>query len=132
MQEALMAQLVSELIPVLVPIISGLISWGLVEFSKYMRTKTKNESANDAITHVTETISTVVTELEQTMVPAMKERAKDGKLDEVDRQALKAIAIEKVSSQIPDKMQKLTGLFVNSFEKFISSKIEKAVSDLKK
>lgn len=132
MQEALMAQLAAQMAPVVATLISGLVSWGLYEVSKYVRSKTKNEEANNAVTHITETVNTTVQELEQTMVPAIKAASADGKLSDDDKNRLKALAVEKVNRQIPDKMSKLAGLMVNSVDSFVKAKIEKAVLDLKK
>jgi len=131
MKEVLMAQLAAELAPVAATLLSALASWGMYELAKFVRTKTKNEAANDAVTHITETANTTVEELEQTLVPAFKEAASDGKLSKEDRAKLKDLAVRKVNSQIPDKMNKLASQIVNSVDRFIRAKIEKAVLDLK-
>lgn len=130
MKEVLI-QMTSDLVPVLATLLSALVSWILFEVTKFVRNKTKNEAANDAVTHITETVNTTVKELQQTLVPAFLEMAKDGKLSPEDKSKLKDLAIKKVNEQLPDKMTKSAQGVVNSIDQFIKAKIEQAVLELK-
>lgn len=131
MQE-LIVKTVDILAPVVLSAISALASWGLYELTKYLRTKTKNDNVNDAISHVCHTVDTTVKELEQEVVKALKARTSDGRLTKEDAAAVKSIAVRRVTAQIPPKIAKIMPAAVTSFGNFISAKIEKAVLELKR
>lgn len=113
--------------PVLGTILTGLVSWGVVELTKFVRTKTKNEAVNDAVTHICYTIETTVSALNQTMVQGLKKASVDGKLTQEETNKLKTLAMVKVQALIPEVMQKTAELAVTSFNDFVVSKIEQEV-----
>lgn len=119
------------LLPIIGTVISGLASWGLIELNKYVRTRTKNESINDALSHVTHTVETTVKDLEQTMVKELKAASADGKLTRQDALSLKDVAVMRIKSQVPDAIQKAAALGVKSLGDLIEAKIEKTVLELK-
>ena len=129
--EAFLAIFISSFAPVLGTLIIGLISWAAVEITKYVRTKTKNDTANDAISHICHTVSTTVAELNQTMVPAMQKAAADGKLTSSDAAMLKRLAEQKINSQIPAAISTAAKLAISSISNLIDGKIEQAVADQK-
>ena len=129
--EAFFAVFVGSLAPVLGTIMTGLVSWGAIEATKYVRTKTKNEAANDAISHICHTVKTTVAGLNQTMVPALQAAAADGKLTKADGEMLKNAAVQQVKYQIPAEVEKSAKLAVNSVNDLIDAKIEQAVGEQK-
>lgn len=129
--EAFLAIFISSFAPVLGTLMTGLISWAAVEITKYVRTKTKNDTANDAISHICHTVSTTVAELNQTMVPAMQKAAADGKLTSSDAAMLKRLAEQKINSQIPAAISTAAKLAISSISNLIDGKIEQAVADQK-
>ena len=130
--EAFLAIFASSFAPVLGTVMVGLASWAGVEATKYVRTKTKNEAANDAISHICHTVQTTVADLNQTMVPALQKAAADGKLTRADGKTLKTIAFGKVKDQIPTAVEQSARLAVTSVNDLISAKIEQAVGEGKK
>jgi hypothetical protein len=130
--EAFFAVFVSSFAPVLGTIMTGLVSWGAIEITKYIRTKTKNEAAHNAISQICHTVETTVVELNQTMVPAMQKAATDGKITKEEAEELKDLAMERINNQIPIAMKQTANLAVNSVSALISGEIEKAVGEAKR
>lgn len=126
--EEIINSFMSTLMPTIITMMSGLVSWGLVEISKYIRSKTKSEAVNDAVSHICHTVDTTVKEMAQTTA---KEFMKSGKLTSEGKQALKALAINRIKDQIPNAFIKTAGKAVSSVNQLIEAKIEKAVLELK-
>ena len=129
--EGFAAIFINTLAPVFGTVLSGLASWGLIELSKYVRTKTKNEAINEAISHVCHTVDTTVTDLAQTTVKELKAASAGGKLTLTDAQRVRATAIARIKSQVPAAIQKTAAKGVTSLSDMIEAKIEKAVLELK-
>jgi len=130
--EVLIPLFVNTILPIGGTILTGLISWGLIELNKYVKTKTKNEIVNNAMSHITHTVNTTVKELEQTIVPKVKAALKNGKLSSAEARKLKDIAIAKVKAQLPKDIEKAAYGAVNSLTSIIGAKVEGAVFDLMK
>jgi len=129
--EFLIPIFMNAVLPVAGTVVTGLVSWGLFELNKFIKTKTKNEAVHDAMAHISHTVETSVHELEQTLVPETKEALKDGKLTSEEAVKIKEIAINKVRAQLPKKMEKAAQSAVNSLNGIIGAKVEKAVLGLK-
>jgi len=125
----MMNLIISTLGPTILTLLSGLVSWGLIELTKYIRTKTKNEAVNDAVAHICHTVDTTVKELAQTTAAEYKNS--DGSLSKDAAIRLKFLAIKKVKNQVPDAIMMTAGIAVNSVNQLISAKIEKAVFEMK-
>ena len=130
--ENFLAVFVSSFAPVLGTLMVALVSWGTVEATKYIRTKTKNEIAHNAISQICDTVKTIVSELNQTVVPAMQKAAADGKLTKEDAITLKNMAVMKINEQVPIAIEKAAALAVNSIPALINAEVEKAVGEAKK
>ena len=129
--EGIAAIFINTLAPVFATVISGLVSWGLLELSKYVRTKTKNEAINDAMSHICHTVDTTVKDLAQTTVKELKAASADGRLSKEDAMRIKTTAATRVRSQVNDKIQKTAAKGVTSLSDMIEAKVEKAVLELK-
>lgn len=129
--ESMLAVLAGAFAPILGAIATGLVSWGAIEVTKYVKSKTKNEAANDAISHICHTVETTVASLNQTLVPALQQAASDGKLTAKDGSMLKKIAMNKVRSQLPTAIENSARLAVNSVNGLVEAKIEQAVGEHK-
>lgn len=129
--ETFLAIFVNSFAPVLGTIAMGLVSWGAVEITKYIRTKTKNEMAHNAISQICQTVQTTVAELNQTMVPAMQKAAVDGKITKEEAGELKDLAMERINNQIPAAIKQAAKLAVNSVSVLIEAEIEKTVGEAK-
>ena len=129
--EAFFAIFVNSFAPVLGTVVTGLVSWGIIELTKYVKTKTKNEMANNAVSQICQTVKTTVAELNQTIVPEMQKAATDGKITKDEARNLKNTAIEKINKQIPGAIEQAALLSVNSVSALIEAEIEKAVGETK-
>lgn len=118
--------------PIAGTIISVLTSWALIEFRKFIATKTKNEQINSAMTRITNTVETTVDEIAQTIVSDMRAKSQDGKLDTPQMLDVKTFAYNTVIDQIPLSVRLDAMKAVESVPKLISAKIEQAVLRLKK
>lgn len=126
--EEIINSFMSTLLPTIITMMSGLVSWGLVEITKYIRLRTKSEAVNDAVSHICHTVKTTVKEIAQTTA---KEFMKNGKLTTDGKVALKLLTINKIKEQIPNAFIKTASGAVNSVNDLIEAKIEKAVLELK-
>ncbi|MFH2064970.1 MAG: hypothetical protein ABIK15_07225 [Pseudomonadota bacterium] len=138
MTAVILGMLTQALLPVGGTIISSLVSWGLLEFKNYIKTRSmaiedenRREAANDAVSHICHTAETIVKDLEQTVAKAYKAMNADGKLTKDQQNALKNIAISRVKTQVPAALLETAQLVVNSVNELIASKIEKAVLEMK-
>ncbi len=129
--EAIIPILVNALLPAGGTILTALVSWGMVAVTKYVKTKTKNEAVNDAVSHICHTVETTVKEVEQKYVPKYKQLQAGGMHPADAAKQLKDIALERVKNQLPAAIAITANLAVNSVDGFIAAKIEKAVFDMK-
>ena len=126
-----LATLTTALVPIIGTLLTALVSWGTVELTKYIKTKTKNETAHNAISVICDTVETTVAKFNQTVIPALKEKAADGKLTQADMSAIKQTAMREVRNQIPAAVNIAAHMSVLSVTELISGKIEKAVGERK-
>lgn len=121
--------LVTTIVTTTVPL---LIGWGMTMLKKYVASKTQNEAVLVAMTQFDDLVTTTVKDLEQRVVPFYKDAMKnDGKLDDVEKKAIKKMAIANILNQLPDATQTILTGAMNNFDEYLSSKIESAVHDLK-
>ena len=114
-----MELLIAALIPTFGTILSGLASWAMIELSKYIRTKTKNEMVTGAVEVLTSTTSNVVHDLQQSVVEGMKAASADGKLSKEDMVMIKDNALAKVKAQIPAEVAKTATKAMVSIDDFV-------------
>ncbi len=126
MIDIISGMLAKALIPSLT-LLTPLVSWGLAEGAKYIRSKVKNDLVDNALTRITHTVETTVADLTQTMVRQLKKEAEDGILSFEDAERIKAVAISTVYDQVPRKIRTLALGGVNDVSDFIEAKIEQAV-----
>ena len=113
-----------------------IIGLGVIGYiSRYLSKKTealiKNIEANDydvstsILTWVKDVIITdVVKSLNETVVKATKDAAKDGKITEREGRQILEIAIDTIKAQLSDKVQEKLSLVVGDLDSWIKSVIE--------
>ena len=126
-----LATMTTALVPILGTVITALVSWGAVELTRYIKTKTKNEAAQNAIALICDAAETTVAKFNQTVIPILKEKAADGKLTKADIIAVKEAAMLEVKKQIPAVVDSAAKMSVTSINELIAGKIEKAVGERK-
>ena len=115
------------LAPIAVTLIGALVSWGLAEASRWIKSRTRNENALAALEDVSALVRTTVSEVGQTFQVA----AADGKFTADEGKQMKSLAIEKVKAQIPPMVGKHALFAVNNLNDFIASRIEREVAKKK-
>jgi len=132
MEALLVGIFMKAIVPAIGTALSTIAGLGMNEARKLIKKKTKNEAAKAALTHITHTVETVVTNLEQTLVKEMKAKKRGKKkLTQTDISQLKARAFEKVISQVAEPVKKDALLAINNIHAFVTDKIEKTVHDMK-
>ena len=117
---------------VVVPALGLLAVWAIGEATRYLRSKTKNENTTNALERLSHTATSAVAELEQVVVPAMRERSADGHLSSEDRLYLKRLAIQRVKERVAPELQAIAQKAVANIDIWLSSKVEQAKLDLKR
>lgn len=113
--------------PHIVAVVGLLVSWGVYELNRYIRSKTKNEATLSAISALSEIINTTVKGLAQTAEGSLS----DGKFTKAEGEELKAKAVESIKSQITPALDKQLSMVVNDLGVFVDSKTEAAVLNVK-
>jgi hypothetical protein len=93
--------------------------------------KIQNANIKSAVEHAEDCITTVVTELSQTTVDALKSASADGKLTAEDAATIKATALAKVQSLLSENVTTTISSIYGNAEAWTASKIEAAVKNLK-
>jgi len=127
MKDIIVSQTASYLLPIIFSVLGTIGTFVLGSVNTYLKTKTTNAKAVNALERITHTANTVVSELMQTMVIGLKEKASDGKLTAADKRFLKDKAIETITKRLNMSTLQDAGLGVNDVSEFINSKIEEAV-----
>lgn len=120
------------LVPAALSVVSSVVSWVGFEIAKYVRTKTKNEKINNALAAVTDTVESVVAELDETVVRELKKASSDGRISSGDALKIKTEAVESVKKQLPGVVKSAVSMSAETLDLFIKTRIERAVSEKKK
>lgn len=112
-------QVLNTLVPLVVALIGLLGSWLIAA----VRSKLKSEQARGMLLRLSEQAGDVVLDLEQTLVPKLRDLSADGKLDKGDVEQLQGLAVAKLKEHL-GKRGKSDALKVLGF------KDEKELEDL--
>jgi len=121
-------QLMAVIVPALVSVIGLLMSWGLAELTRFIRTKTKSQAVSSAMEQVGEITWNTVNEIEK----SVRKSTEDGALTPAEARELKAIALARIKGQLPKTVQAAVKAGVNSLDDFLAGKVEEAVLTYKK
>lgn len=122
--EAFQAELVKVLVPAIGTAVSLLITWGLFELRKLIKTKTDNEAAVQAFDVVSDLVQNTVASINQ---EATKQIESNGKLNPAFAKALKQKANSVVMSQLRGATKKALAKNVRDLEVYVDNRIEAAV-----
>ena len=124
-------QAAAVLIPAFASVVVALISWGLAEAAKYVRSRSKNESVNNAIERICHMTETTVAELSQTVADDLRKASADGRIDATEAAALKARAIELVKARLGAGVMDAAAAGIADLNEFIGARIERSVREQK-
>jgi hypothetical protein len=128
MVETILAQIMTIVLPVLVTSIGVLITWGLNEGRKWVKTKSDNEAIDTAFNQLNLITTGVVKAAEQ----SIKEAAADGKITTAEAYKIKTMVVAEIRNQLPKSTEKILTGIADNINGMIDSKVEEAVFDLKK
>lgn len=116
-------------------VVPAMLTWLGVEGAKWLKARTGNENLAAALTRLTDTVNTVVAEVQQTIVTELRKKTADGHLSAQEIAEIKAAALERIRKYLgPDGVQ-ILGQYLkldqNGVISFIGAKIEAAVLAMK-
>lgn len=120
---------------VVAPVLMAALAWAAAKLAALIRSKVANEYLRGALVRLDDAVLTAVKELQQTVVAEVKAASADGKIDDVERQRIKEVALANVKSYLGPKglavLAELLGLSGDTLERYLGSRIEAAVHDLR-
>jgi len=126
--EAILIALAPQIVPVVGALVIGLATWGIAILKK----KVKMEAGKVALDQVDQIVGTVVGNLTQTTVKAMKAATKNGRLTAENKRELKAFAVNQAKELISTEVSKAASGAVDSLTNYINQKVEEKVLAAKK
>ena len=112
-------------------ILVALLGWAFKLLRDYLKANVQNEVVADWLYRLDAVAETVVKDYLQSRVDDLKAAAKDGKIDEAERETLKQGAIDDVKAIVGiksiEKMAKILGTNETGTDKLIGSLIEEKV-----
>jgi len=126
--EALLIQQV--LIPLLVVVLGPIISWGGVEITRWVRTKTKNERAAALVQHIVSLAEGAVQQVEMQFKPKLPVEylSPSGNLNSIGQQAAQQAARKLIKKQLPRSGLKSIEHLVPDIDAFINNQIERVIA----
>lgn len=123
MMEELTAQLMTIFVPAITTIAGILVTWGLAELRKLIKTKTDNAAATQAFDVVADLVQSSVTSINQTA----RKGFEDGKLSQAEKVAFKKQAKDLVLGQLPKATKKILDKSLADLEVYVDNRIEQTV-----
>ena len=124
-----------KVLQILSPILLAALTWVAAKAAQYIQAKVKNEYLRGVLVRLDDAVLTVVREVQQVTVEAIKSGSADGKLTPDERARVKQAAIDSVKSHLGMKgiaeLAKILGLEGGAVEKLLSTRVEAAVHDLR-
>lgn len=120
---------------VVAPVLMAALAWAAAKLAALVRAKVANEYLRGLLVRLDDAVLTAVKDLQQTVVAEVKAASADGKIDDVERERIKSAALANVKSYLGPKglavLAELLGLSEDTLERYLGSRIEAAVHDLR-
>ena len=129
MDQSIVTQVVEVLVPAAGGLLLALVSWALMELTRFVRGRTQSESINDALARVCYMVETTVAKLNQTVVDDLRAAAADGRISAEDAKAIRDRALAAVYLQLPDQVLEIAAKGVTDLTRFVEDRIERAVRE---
>ncbi|MBY9000881.1 MAG: hypothetical protein KGD64_08215 [Candidatus Heimdallarchaeota archaeon] len=120
-------QIMAIIAPALITTIGILVSWGLHEVRKFVKSKMDNDAIDLAFKQFDKITNGAVLRAEQ----SMKVYGADGKITKEEAKQIKENVIQDVKSQLPITTEALLKKVVNNIDSLIDTKIETEVYKIK-
>ena len=129
------ADLSVQIFQFLSPLVLGAITWVAARLAQYITAKVKNEYLRGVLVRLDDTVVSVVREIHQVTVDALKASSVDGKIPPGAREAIRNAALTTIRSHLGVKglgdLARVLGLDGTAVDRLIGTKVEAAVHDLK-
>ncbi len=118
------------------PVLLGVLTWTAARLSRLIEARATEERVRGALLRLDHAVSTVVRELQQVTVDALKTASRDGKLGANVPSMLQRAALWRVRQHLGAKgiadLARVLGLDAQSVDRLIGTRVEAAVYDLKR
>lgn len=126
--ESILLNIAPELITLAGTILIALAGWGIA----LLRTKVKLEAGKTALDQIDQIVGTVVGNLAQTSVKALRAASEDGHLSKTDKRQLQIKAFNNAKILISKEIEKAAVKAITCLDVYVNKKIEERVLVLKK
>jgi hypothetical protein len=120
---------------VLSPVVLAAFTWVGAKLAQWINARVKNEYLRAVLVRLDDTVVSVVREVHQVTVDALKAATVDGKLPPAARDTVKLAAINSIKSHLGSKgigeLARVLGLDGQGVDRLIGTKIESAVHEIK-
>ncbi len=117
------------------PLVLGAVTWLAARLAQYINARVKNEYLRGVLVRLDDTVASVVREIQQLSVDALKGSSSDGKVPVGAREALRNAAMVTIRSHLGTRgladLARVLGLDNDAVNRFIGTKVEAAVHDLR-
>ena len=117
------------------PVLLAAISWIAAKVGQLINAHVKNEYLRGVLMRLDDAVLSVVREVHQVTVAAIKEASVDGRLPPGARETVKNAAVARIQSYLGRKglaeVARVLGLNLEGVDRLIGTKVEAAVHDLK-
>lgn len=123
------------LFKVLSPVLLAVVTWLGAKSAQWLSARIKNEYLRSVLVRLDDAVVSVVRELHQVTVDALKASSPDGKLTAGTRETVKRAALDAIKSHLGvgglNEVARVLGLKTDAVDRLINTKIEAAVHDIK-
>lgn len=117
------------------PVVLGAFTWVAAKLGQWISARVRNEYLRGVLTRLDDTVVSVVREIHQVTVDALKAATVDGRLPPSARETVKQSALAAIKSHLGvrgvGELAKVLGLDGPGIDRLIGTKIEAAVHDIK-
>jgi hypothetical protein len=116
-------------LPPLLVALAALAGLALKKLSDFLHVRTQGSKMGAALVQGTDWITAAVSHVISGLAPAVRDAlANDGKIDDAERAALKAKAMELIKAEFPAGLSAVLGAAGGGLETWLSGKAEQAIS----
>ena len=117
------------------PLLIATLTWLASKLAQLIQARVKNEYLRGVFLRLDDAVLTVVREIHQVSVDALKSAAPDGKLTPEVKEMVKRAALEAIKKNLGAngvaQLVKVLGINTEAVDKLIGTRVEAAVHDLK-
>ena len=122
-------------IEALSPVLLAVLTWAGAKVVTWIQANVNNSYLRNTLVRVDDAVVTAVKELQQTIVDEIKAANADGNIDDTESERIKSMALANVKSYLGTKgllmVGKVLGLVGDTLDRYLGSRIEATVHDLR-